>query len=240
MFSLLFPKKNAVHTDLLRGTADVHSHLLPGVDDGVQTMDEALDILSLYEKLGVKTVWLTPHIMEDIPNTTACLKECFEELRATYIGSVRLHLAAEYMLDKIFEERMEIQDLLPLSEKADHLLVETSCFRPPMNFTELLERIKSQGYHPVLAHPERYIYMSDKDCMKLKGIGVLFQANLSSLTGFYGKKVQKKAEWMFKNGYYDLVGTDTHSLELVQKIIYDRGMGGKKIFHLLRSSIRNC
>ena len=114
MFSLLFPKKNAVHTDLLRGTADVHSHLLPGVDDGVQTMEEALEILRLYEELGIKSVWLTPHIMEDMPNTTLHLRERYAELQATYSGPIKLHLASENMLDNLFEERLEKNDLLPL------------------------------------------------------------------------------------------------------------------------------
>lgn len=96
------------------GFTDWHSHILPGVDDGVQTMDESLEILHLYEELGVKTVWLTPHIMEDIPNTTAYLRERFAELKAAYDGRIELHLAAENMLDNLFEERLENNDLLPL------------------------------------------------------------------------------------------------------------------------------
>lgn len=113
------------------GFTDWHSHILPGVDDGVQTMEEALEILAKYDELGVKEVWLTPHIMEDIPNTTQHLKERFAELRAAYKGNVILHLAAENMLDNLFEERLEKDDLLSIGEKGDHLLVETSYFNPP-------------------------------------------------------------------------------------------------------------
>ena len=106
---------------IFSGFTDWHSHILPGVDDGVRTMGESLEILRLYEELGVRSVWLTPHIMEDIPNTTAHLRERFAELQASYSGSVELHLAAENMLDGLFEERLEKNDLLPLGENGDHL-----------------------------------------------------------------------------------------------------------------------
>lgn len=126
------------------------------MDDGVQTMDEALEILRLYEELGIKSVWLTPHIMEDMPNTTAHLREQFAELQAAYTGNVQMHLAAEDMLDNLFEERLESNDLLPLGKNGDHLLVDTSFLSPPMGLENILHRIKAKGYHSVLAHPERY------------------------------------------------------------------------------------
>lgn len=85
----------------MQGRTDWHSHILPGVDDGVQTVEEALQILAEYERLGIREVWLTPHIMEDIPNTTALLRERFIELQALYIGPIILHLAAENMLDNL-------------------------------------------------------------------------------------------------------------------------------------------
>lgn len=158
------------------------------MDDGVQTMDEALEIIRLYEELGVKAVWLTPHIMEDIPNTTAHLRDRFAELQAAYTGGVQLHLAAENMLDNLFGERLEKNDLLPLGENSDHLLVETSYFSPPMGLSNILFRIKAKGYYPVLAHPERYVYMSESDYRQLIDMGVKFQLNLFSLTGAYGKQ----------------------------------------------------
>lgn len=204
---------------IFEGMTDWHSHLLPGVDDGVQTMAEALDILRLYEALGIAEVWLTPHIMEDIPNTTTGLRARFAALQAAYTGSVRLHLAAEYMLDPLFEERLEAGDLLPIGESGDHLLVETSYFNPPMGLMQLLQRIRACGYHPVLAHPERYMYMNEEKYIDLLHVGTKFQLNLLSLTGLYGKQVQAKAEKLKKRGCYEYVGTDIHGLNMFRHAI---------------------
>ena len=207
---------------IFSGFTDWHSHILPGVDDGVRTMGESLEILRLYEKLGVRSVWLTPHIMEDIPNTTAHLRERFAELQASYSGSVELHLAAENMLDGLFEERLEKNDLLPLGENGDHLLVETSCFSPPMDLYGILERIKAKGYHPVLAHPERYGYMEKEDYQTLKKLGIEFQLNLFSLIGTYGRSVQRKAEWLLKNNMIAYRGSDIHHAETFHYLIISR------------------
>lgn len=205
---------------IFREFTDWHCHLLPGVDDGVQTMEESLQILSLYEQLGVKDVWLTPHIMEDMPNTTSVLKARFEELKTVYQGDIALHLAAENMLDNLFEERLAKSDLLPLSKNGKHLLVETSYFNPPMGLNNILLRIKSKGYTPVLAHPERYNYMEESDYRQLKGLSVKFQLNLFSLVGAYGTEVRKKARWLMKKGFYDLAGSDTHGLAVLESTIY--------------------
>ena len=207
---------------IFSGFTDWHSHILSGVDDGVRTMGESLEILRLYEKLGVRSVWLTPHIMEDIPNTTAHLRERFAELQASYSGSVELHLAAENMLDGLFEERLEKNDLLPLGENGDHLLVETSCFSPPMDLYGILERIKAKGYHPVLAHPERYGYMEKEEYQMLKKFGIEFQLNLFSLVGTYGRSVQRKAEWLLKNNMIAYRGSDIHHEETFHNLIISR------------------
>ena len=204
---------------IFSGFTDWHSHILPGVDDGVRTMGESLEILRLYEKLGVRSVWLTPHIMEDIPNTTAHLRERFAELQASYSGSVELHLAAENMLDGLFEERLEKNDLLQLGENGDHLLVETSCFSPPMDLYGILERIKAKGYHPVLAHPERYTYMETADYHRLKEMEVRFQINLPSIAGMYGDRIKKKAVRLLGEKAVAYTGTDIHSYDIFQKFI---------------------
>lgn len=200
----------------LKGFTDYHSHILFGVDDGVKTLEVSLEVLKRYEEIGIAEVWCTPHIMEDIPNTTEALRARFAELCAAYQGPIRLHLAAENMMDQLFEERLERKDLLPLGEDGNRLLVETSYFTPPMGMNDILRRIKTKGYFPVLAHPERYVYMDNNKYRTLKEMEILFQLNLSSLVGGYGPEAQDKSMWLLKKGYYDLVGSDLHSMRNIQ------------------------
>lgn len=201
-------------------------------------MDEALEILKKYDELGVREVWFTPHIMEDIPNTTQHLKERFAELQAAYKGNVILHLAAENMLDSLFEERLEKNDLLPIGKKGNHLLVETSCYNPPVGLQNILLRIKSKGYYPILAHPERYLYMGKKDYSLLKEARIEFQLNLFSLFGLYGKDIQKKARKLLSIGYFDCFGTDLHRwvilTDSIKKNIIDRKEIDKMAHELLQ------
>lgn len=227
---------------IFSGFTDWHSHILPGVDDGVRTMEESLEILRLYEELGVKTVWLTPHIMEDMPNTTAHLWECFFELQAAYTGSITLHLAAENMLDNLFEERLEQNDLLPIGESGNHLLVETSYFNSPMGLEDILLRIKNKGYYPVFAHPERYIYMDKRDYLRLREMNVLLQLNLLSLVGVHGSLAKKKAHELIKHGLYDLCGMDTHNGDIFTHITTDASVTTGDITKLqdLKSSAQSA
>lgn len=207
---------------------DWHCHILPGVDDGFQEVKKSLEMLCLYEGAGMRDVWLTPHIMEDVPNETTHLRQVFANFQKQYQQDfaernpadrimLRLHLAAENMLDTLFEKRLKANDLLPLGEDGKLLLVETSIFSAPMNFHALLERIKNKGYRPVLAHPERYLYMEKRDYEKLKLMGIKFQRNAFSIDGQYGKKVQKRCKWLMKHDMYDMVGSDMHRLGIFRQ-----------------------
>lgn len=216
---LLRRKLTLEQSGFFRGLTDWHSHILPGVDDGVQTLEEALQILAEYGRLGVKEVWLTPHIMEDMPNPTAHLRERFAALQAAYHGDVVLNLASENMLDNLFEERLRTDDLLPLGKDGKHLLVETSYFNPPMGLHDMLFRIKAKGYFPVLAHPERYLYMGESGYQQLKAMDVQFQLNRFSLLGLYGKEVQKRAKMLLAQGMYDYTGTDLHKIAVLQRVL---------------------
>lgn len=211
--------KSLRESGMLEGMTDWHSHILPGVDDGIKTMEDSLDVLRTYDGLGVKRVWLTPHIMEDYPNETSALKERFEQLRESWHGKVELRLAAENMLDSLFEERLANNDLLPIGDEGNHLLVETSYYTPPMGMEDTLQRISSAGYFPVLAHPERYRYMEKDDYKKLKDMGILFQLNFVSIVGGYGETARKKAEWLLKNGMADVAGSDLHRLGSLTQLI---------------------
>lgn len=201
------------------GFTDWHSHILPGVDDGIPTLEDSLSVLLAYEDLGFKKVWLTPHIMEDYPNTPSELRVKYEELRNAWTGNVEIKLAAENMLDSLFDERLESGDILPIGDEGRHLLVETSYYTPPIDFEEKLDRIKSKGFYPVLAHPERYRYMEEKDYKRLKANDILFQMNFASLVGGYGETAQKKAEWLLKNNMIDLTGSDVHRLKATMQMI---------------------
>lgn len=210
---------NLKQSGMFDGFTDWHSHILPGVDDGIKTLEESLGVLRAYEELGFRRVWLTPHIMEDYPNTPIELRTRFEELKNAWTGNVEIKLAAENMLDSLFEERLEANDLLPIGDDGNHLLVETSYFTPPYGMDEMLEKIRQKGYFTVLAHPERYRYMEKSDYKKYKEMGLLFQMNFVSLVGGYGEAAQKKAEWLLSEGMIDILGSDVHRLESILHLI---------------------
>ena len=215
MFGFLKPKKTIEVSGLLRGATDNHSHILWGLDDGVKTKEDTLAILDLYEHLGLKTLWLTPHTMEDVPNTTEGLKARFAELQAIYNGPLELRLASEYMIDTLFEQRLDARDLL--THGHDTVLVETSTWAPPIDLWEILERMMSYGYRPLIAHPERYRYMTIKDYERLRTMGTVLQLNLPSILGAYGEEVQVKAQMLLDKGFYTMVGSDCHRFRAIQK-----------------------
>ncbi len=215
---MFFRKKLIGKTDYFKGFTDCHCHILPGVDDGFKTIEDSLAILKRYEELGIASVWLTPHMMEDLANTTQSLQERFFELKNAYKGNLALHLAAEYMLDGGFEEHLENKDILAFVDD-DQVLVETSYFNPPTDLMNILQRIKSKGYYPVLAHPERYMYMDERMYKEIKSMDVRFQLNLGSLSGAYGRYVKKKALSMLKKQWYSYMGTDLHSESMFEMIL---------------------
>jgi tyrosine-protein phosphatase YwqE len=217
-----------IEAGLFQGMTDYHCHILPGVDDGVQTLDEALKALLTFAEMGIREVWLTPHIMEDYPNNPADLRQRFEELRqhlSTLTSRPAVHLAAEHMLDTLFSQRLDSGNLLPytssdagtvanspLSALHSPLLIETSYFSPPMHLYGMIDDICHKGYTPLLAHPERYQYMSTSDYRHLRDMGVPFQLNLLSLCGAYGGDAAHKSRRLLREGAYTLCGTDLHSL----------------------------
>lgn len=207
-------KVNLRDAGIFNGFTDWHSHILPGVDDGIPAMEQSLAVLEEYEKLGFKRVWLTPHIMEDCPNETEHLRNRFAELKENWKGNVEIRLASENMLDNLFEDRLEKKDFLPIGDDGSHLLVETSYFTPPFGMDDMLEAAMKAGYHLILAHPERYRYMEEEDYIKLKEKGLIFQMNLLSLVGAYGETARKKAEWLLEKGMINLLGSDLHRLEM--------------------------
>ena len=194
--------------DILRGFTDRHCHILPGVDDGPRADADALAMLREYENAGVRSLLLTPHVMEDMPNDTKELRNAFESLKRSYSGNMILELASENMLDFLFERRLQEKDFL--TWQGNKLIVETSFYNPPKDLHGTLERIRKAGFTPVLAHPERYIYMDDDEYTILHQGGVKFQLNVTSFTGYYGDEVRQRAEKLATLGYCDCAGTDCH------------------------------
>ena len=210
-------KYSLQQSDFLKGWTDRHSHILPGVDDGIQTIEDSIVILSMYEQIGVKKVWLTPHIMEDCPNTPEKLKTRFEELKSAYKGNIELALSAENMMDGLFIKRLEQGILMPYGDNQNELLIETSYVQPPMRMESILRDIQKTGITPVLAHPERYLYMDAEKYENIKEMGVKFQLNITSLIGAYGNQVKERAEYLLNEGYYNYSGSDAHSYHAIQR-----------------------
>lgn len=214
MFGLFHRRKSILESGLLKGAVDNHSHILFGLDDGVKTLENSLAILAFLEEQGVSEVWFTPHIMEDVPNTTEAIRTRFGELKSSYQGGLKLNLAAEYMVDTLFEERLSNRDLLLHGD--DTVLVETSSVAPPINLWEILEKMLKMGYRPLVAHPERYRYMDKSDYRRLHEMGCLLQMNLPSIVGFYGGSARERAMDLLDKGWYAMVGSDCHRFRALQ------------------------
>lgn len=208
IFGFFNRKHSILSAEALKGRTDRHSHILFGVDDGIKTLGEALQVLELEEAAGITDIWCTPHIMEDVPNTSESLRLRFEELQQAYEGGIRLHLAAEYMLDTLFEERFRKGDLMTMED--DTVLIETSTWNPPPALYDTLRELQKAGYRPLIAHPERYRYLNGPSYERLHKMGLHFQLNLASLVGYYGETAMKKAHLLLEMGWYSEIGTDCH------------------------------
>ena len=223
MFSI-FEKKEFLK-DHLEGMTDIHNHILPGIDDGAADAEEAVQLLLKYKELGIKQFIATPHIMNDYyPNSRESINSAYEDLSNKIktipeLEEVKIQVAAEYMLDQHFLELIEEKNLLTL--KGNMVLVEMSYFQPPINLKEILFKLQTNGYKPVLAHPERYSYYHSKDLIKyeeLKNRGCLFQINALSLTTHYGVSMERTALKLLEAGMIDFIGTDTHRLQHLEKL----------------------
>lgn len=229
-------KYSLQQSDFLKGWTDRHSHILPGVDDGIQTIEDSIAILSMYEQMGVKKVWLTPHIMEDCPNTPEKLKTRFEELKSAYKGNIEIALSAENMMDGLFIKRLEQGILMSYGDNNNELLIETSYVQPPMRMESILRDMQKAGITPVLAHPERYLYMDAEKYENIKEMGVKFQLNITSLIGAYGNQVKERAEYLLNEGYYNYSGSDAHSYHAIQRAFEHKGLK-KNIVSAIRTKL---
>jgi protein-tyrosine phosphatase len=201
--------------------ADMHSHLLPGLDDGAETIAHSLDLLRELRELGFQKLIMTPHIMGDFykntpSNIRAALADLQQAAAEAGLGDVVLECAAEYYLDEWLGQKLaDGTELLSFGGERRYLLFETSYMNEPFNLQHTIFALKAAGYQPVLAHPERYTYLYGRfsELQKMKQeYGVLLQLNLNSLAGYYSPTARRVAEQMIENGLVDFVGTDTHHL----------------------------
>ena len=217
-FSFFFKKKRQF---LFQGFIDIHNHLLPGIDDGSKSVKQSIEMLDLYDELGVKKVITTPHIYKDLyPNTKNSIKNSFELLKnASKKHNVDvLGYAAEYLVDEFFLENVNKKKSL-LKCFNEHILIEIPFFGQLKNLNEALFNLQNQGYLPILAHPERYQALEKIDSiLELKQKGAKMQLNALSLMGYYGPVVKKKASSWLKKGIYDYIGTDAHNQHQLNKL----------------------
>ena len=212
----LWGKKESGAFDYGLLKTDMHSHLLPGIDDGSPDLATSVEMINGLVNLGFKKLITTPHVMQDMyPNKRDDILRRYEILKKhleTERIDVELGVAAEYFLDDNLKKLLA--DKEPLLTFGDNLvLVEFSMASEQYNFKELLFELQMQSYQPVIAHPERYIYQEkNKDFFEeLKSAGYLFQLNIMSLAGVYGKTVNELARYFIKHEYYDIAGTDLHN-----------------------------
>jgi tyrosine-protein phosphatase YwqE len=222
---------------------DIHSHLLPGIDDGVKSFEESKELIQDFISLGYKKLIITPHVMSDVYNnsTEIILSKCNElkKYLEMYRIDIKIECSAEYNFDEEFINRIENNDLLPIEKK--YILFETSYYEKPINFENIIFKIQAKGYIPILAHPERYRYFQDlEEYNKLKEKGVLFQCNINSFGGFYGKSAKKKFDYLANNNMIDFLGSDAHSkkyLESLKDVLNSKSFS--KIFSKLSLKNKN-
>jgi tyrosine-protein phosphatase YwqE len=210
-----FKKKSSKPTDLSWLKTDIHSHLIPGIDDGAPDVATSLALVKDLVAMGYQKIITTPHILWEIyPNTPEIINAGLTELQEAVAAEgieVELGAAAEYFIDEHFGELL--RDKVPLLTLKDNLvLVEFSFITAPLDLQDVLFDLQMLNYQPVIAHPERYLYLERNMGFyeTLKNAGCYFQLNLLSLTGYYGRGVQELAAYLLKQGYYNLAGTDLH------------------------------
>ncbi len=232
MFSF-FKKKQTDRFPFHELSADVHSHIMPGVDDGAPDGDSSVRLDKGLIDLGYESFTATPHVMEDIwRNNSSTIMAGADSLENALNGSGihnKVNVAAEYLIDGNFEQLLKDKEPL-LCISGNRVLVEISFIQPPMQLREVFFEMQLQGYQPVFAHPERYNYYHQqrKSLQELHDAGLIFQANLLSFSNYYGPHVKKAVEWMSEMDMIDMLGTDLHHdrhLAALQELKMTKSLG---------------
>jgi tyrosine-protein phosphatase YwqE len=216
---------------------DLHSHLIPGIDDGVKDLDDSVTIIKELKDQGFSKIITTPHIMSDLyKNTPETINSGLEILKRRLENDnieINISAAAEYYVDYDFEQRIGNENFLTFGEK--YILIEFSFLESPRNMYDIIFKLQLEGYVVVLAHPARYQYFDLKDYESLINRGVLFQLNLLSLIGYYSNQVKANAKLLIDNKFVSFVGTDCHNLNHAR--LYPKCMISKSWHELVNSGI---
>ena len=210
-----FSKKEQVLEEfsLSKIGTDLHSHLIPGIDDGARDMEASILLIKKFIDLGFKKIITTPHIMSDLyQNTPEIINSGLSKLKQELVKQeidIIVEAAAEYYVDYNFEQKIGAEKFMTFGDK--NILIEFSFLEAPRNMYDIIFKLQLEGYKIVLAHPARYRYFSLDDYNALIERGVLFQLNLLSLIGYYSKEVKLNAELLIKNNFISYVGTDCHN-----------------------------
>ncbi|HLW41227.1 MAG TPA: CpsB/CapC family capsule biosynthesis tyrosine phosphatase [Flavobacterium sp.] len=223
MLNFFKKNKKKLKEVIPQGFVDIHSHILYGLDDGAKTIEETKDLLQSLRSFGFEQFIATPHTTPLVwENTKEGILNQYENVcLQAELTPKDLRVASEYLIDDSFLKRLEHERLLAL--KDNYVLIEMSYINPPIQLYEIIMELASQGYQPVLAHPERYnFYKNDYDSFKrLKKAGCLFQLNLLSVTGYYGSGITEVADYLLKQNMYDFVGSDVHHQKHIQAFSAD-------------------
>ena len=245
LFSSFLKKKEYPEFDFSQFEVDMHSHLVPGIDDGAQNETETIEMLKGFVDLGYKKMITTPHIkLGMFDNTTQIIKEGGEKVKSLieqHNIPIEFEAAAEYFFDFSFVEKIKKNDLLSFGN--NFVLLEYSFGQAPMGEKEMYFELQMKGYVPILAHFERYTYYHGSVAVaeKLRNRGVKIQLNLGSLYGHYGPMVQKQAELLIKEKQVDFVGTDCHRIEhlhLLKENSTNKNFHDLALLNLRNSSLR--
>ena len=217
-FSFFFKKKKQ---NLFNGVIDFHNHLLPGIDDGSKSIEQSLEMLNIYNDLGIEKIIASPHVFKDLyPNTSKTIKKSYDSLTPSLIDKETkiLGYGAEYMVDEFFLKELDKKNELLTCFK-NHVLIEIPFFGQLKLLEEALFKLQNMGYIPILAHPERYIAIeSSKKIKELKSRGAKMQLNALSLIGFYGKEIKEKSNNFLRSKLYDFICTDAHNPYQLKKL----------------------
>ena len=243
----LFKSKPTLKELIPEGFVDIHSHILPGIDDGAQNIQESMFLISEMKKIGFRSIFGTPHTYRGVYNNTRkTIDESFKKIQ-NIKNDIKLSYASEYMLDESIMQQIENKSLLTFDGK--HVLVEMSYSGSTLNLHDIIFHLRVNDYIPILAHPERYLFLHDnfRQYFKLKKHGCKFQLNLLSATNYYGKKVCKIVDKLYKNNLIDFTGSDIHNIRHInafcEKIVisevdkFEASLEANNIFSLIKNNI---